>query len=203
MKTQAHRNGCSTTECLGVTWQWRNQAPFTPVFPSTLRDLHRIMCSASPCSLTSKAACWGHDTGQCQSVCKVCKVFMCKVFNLLPSMERRGSRREGGRKGGMERGGVRVISLVYILRVRRLQPQGRCDKRKRKLVSASNKWLFWSSNPALKSGSFNKEGCYLISLETLSSRFPLNIPQWIFRCQCREVNLKAMLSSRGSESLET
>lgn len=118
-------------------------------------------------------------------------------------MERRGSRREGGRKGGMERGGVRVISLVYVLWVRRLQPQGRCDKCKRKLVSASNKWQFWSSNPALKSGFFNKEGCYLTSLETLPSHFPLNIPQWIFRCQCREINLKAMLSSWDSEDLET
>lgn len=53
----------------------------------------------------------------------VCEVFMCKVFNLLPSMERRGSRREGGRKGGVERDGVRVINLVYKLWVSRLWPQ--------------------------------------------------------------------------------
>lgn len=89
-------------------------------------------------------------------------------------MERRGSRREGGGKGGMERDEVRVISLVYILWVSRLWPQGRCDNCKRELLSASNKWLFWSSYSALKGGSFNK-GCYLTSLETLSSCFPLNI----------------------------
>lgn len=87
---------------------WCHMVMEGPVFPSTLRDLHHIMDGLSfSLFIYFQSDLLGpkHRSVLECLFSSVCKVFMCKVFNLLPSMERRGSRREGGKKGGMERGG--------------------------------------------------------------------------------------------------